>query len=73
VKAIVNKDDALKIALDDARRVYGDMSLYSARINFEGGQWRVVFVLKDPKMQGGGPSYVISSDTGQIVHKVYGQ
>ena len=69
----VKSEYALQIALDDARQVYADMSVYRPEIRLEDGRWRVVFVFKNPEMQGGGPSYVISSDTGEILEKAYGQ
>ena len=35
--------------------------------------WQVGYELKDPRLKGGGPHYVIDSQTGAIISKVYEQ
>ncbi len=65
--------DALKIAHKDAEMVYGDLSIYQVIISFEGDAWKIDYEIKDKNSRGGGPHYLISSITGEIISKRYEQ
>ena len=70
----ITSDQALRIArLDAERRVYRDLSQYRASVALEQDGWHVEYELKDPRLQGGGPRYVINPGDGAIVSKRYEQ
>jgi len=66
-------DDALRIAQADALRVYQDLSGYCIRLALEPDGWHIDYDLKDARLKGGGPHYVIDSLTGAIVSRRYDQ
>jgi hypothetical protein len=66
-------DEALKIAQADALPVYRDLSAYCIRLALELDGWHIDYDLKDPRLKGGGPHYVIDPLTGAIVSKRYEQ
>ncbi len=69
----VDRHEALQIADDDARKQYRDLSVYDVMIELENENWRIDYELKDAESQGGGPHYLVSSDTGEIVSRRYEQ
>ncbi|HYU33271.1 MAG TPA: hypothetical protein VEW48_14010 [Thermoanaerobaculia bacterium] len=69
----ITSDQALKIARQDAERVYHDLAPYRATVSLEPDGWHVDYELKDPLVQGGGPQYVINPDDGVILAKRYEQ
>ena len=69
----ITSDQALRIARQDAERVYRDLSSYRATVSLEPDGWHVDYELKDPQVQGGGPHYVIDSGDGAILAKQYEQ
>jgi len=66
-------DQVLAIAQADATRVYRDLSAYRIQLVLEGDGWHIGYELKDPRLKGGGPHYVIDAHTGTIVSKRYEQ
>jgi hypothetical protein len=66
-------DKALAIAQTDAARVYGDLSSYSIRLALEADGWHIDYELKDPRLKGGGPHYVIDPGSGSITFRRYDQ
>jgi len=66
-------DQALAIAQADALRVYRDLSVYRIQLSLEEDGWHVEYRLKNPRHKGGGPSYVIDAQSGDIVSKQYEQ
>jgi hypothetical protein len=72
-KAALAGDQALTIAQADASPVYRDLSPYRIQLVLEADGWHVDYELKDPKLKGGGPHYVIDADTGAILTKRYDQ
>lgn len=67
-------DQALRIAQADAAKAYrDDLSLYSIRLSLEEDGWHIDYELKNPKLKGGGPHYVIDPVAGAIKSKVYEQ
>jgi hypothetical protein len=69
----LSSDQALKIAREDAERVYRDLAPYQIRLILEADGWHVDYDLRDPRARGGGPHYVIDAVTGEIVSKRYEQ
>lgn len=69
----ITSDQALRIARLDAERVYRDLSPYRASIALESDGWHVDYELKDARLQGGGPHYVIAPGDGAILTKLYEQ
>src|SRR5215207_3377382 len=47
----IDKDEALEIACEDARRAYGDLTLYDVTIELRDGNWQVDYVLRDREAQ----------------------
>jgi len=70
---ILGGDQVLAIAHADAVRAYGDLSAYRIQVVLEDDGWHVDYDLKDPRLKGGGPHYVIHAVTGAIVSKRYEQ
>jgi hypothetical protein len=66
-------DQALAIAQADAAHVYGDLSPYSIRLALEPDGWHIDYELKDPRLKGGGPHYVIHPASGAITFRRYDQ
>jgi hypothetical protein len=66
-------DRALAIAQADAVRVYRDLSPFRIQLVLEDDGWHVDYELKDPKLKGGGPHYIIDAHTGAILSKRYEQ
>jgi hypothetical protein len=66
-------DQALAIAQADAVRAYRDLSAYSIRLALEEDGWHVEYQLRDPRLKGGGPRYVIDPLAGTIISKSYEQ
>jgi hypothetical protein len=66
-------DQVLAIAQRDASRVYRDLSPYRIQLVLEDDGWHVDYELKNPRLKGGGPHYVIDAHTGAIVSKRYEQ
>jgi len=66
-------DRILAIAQADASRVYRDLAAYRIQLVLEEDGWHVDYDLKDPRLKGGGPHYVLDAQTGAIVSKRYEQ
>lgn len=66
-------DRVLAIAQADAMRVYLDLSAYRIQLALEDDGWHVDYELKDPRLKGGGPHYVMDAHTGTILSKRYEQ
>ena len=70
---MIASDHALRIAQDDAIKACGDLSGFRIQLALEDDGWHVDFELKNPRLKGGGPHYVIEPTTGAIVSKIYEQ
>ncbi len=66
-------DQELAIAQAYAARVYRDLSVYRIQLVLEDDGWHVDYELKNPRLQGGGPHYIIDAHTGAVVSKRYEQ
>jgi len=62
--ARIPADQALSIAQADALQAYGDLSPYRIQLALESDGWHVDYELKDAKLKGGGPHYVIDASAG---------
>src|SRR5947209_18849764 len=71
--ASLGGDQALAIAQADALKAYQDLSGYRIQLVLEDDGWHVDYELKDPRLKGGGPHYVLDAHTGAIVSKRYEQ
>lgn len=70
---VLTGDRVLAIAQADAAQVYRDLSAYRIQLVLEADGWHVDYELRDPRLKGGGPHYVIDAQTGAIVSKRYEQ
>jgi hypothetical protein len=70
---MIDRDEALRIARDDARTVYRDLDAYTETAELADGVWAVDYELADTGAQGGGPHYRISAASGEILDKRYEQ
>lgn len=66
----VSKETAVLIAKGDASQAY-TLSAYDIRTYEQSTAWRVVFELKEPGVDGGGPDYLIDKETGKILSATY--
>ena len=66
-------DEALRIARVDAEKAYRDLSPYRIEISLEQDGWHIDYALKNPRLNGGGPHYVIDAQSGAIISKRYEQ
>jgi hypothetical protein len=71
--AILSGERVLTIAQADASRAYRDLSVYRIQLVLEDDGWHVDYDLKDAKLKGGGPHYVIDASSGAIIAKRYEQ
>lgn len=71
--SVIDKKMALRIAAKDAAKMYRDLSPYRVSAELKDGNWRVDYELKDPSFVGGGPHYLISGETGNIMLYRYEQ
>lgn len=69
----VDRDEALRIAREDAERVYGELDAYEVTIELLDGNWKIDYELRDREAQGGGPHYLISAASGELVDRRYEQ
>ena len=72
-KTMITEEKALEVAQQDAQNAYQDLSIYKVERRIEDGNWIVEYHLKDPNALGGGPHYVISGETGEIISFRYYQ
>ncbi len=71
--AILGGDQALTIAQRDATGVYRDLASFRIQLALEDDGWHVDYDLKDPRLKGGEPHYLIDAHTGAILTKRYEQ
>jgi hypothetical protein len=66
-------DKVLPIAQADAAGAYRDLSPFRIQLVLEHDGWHVDYDLKDARLKGGGPHYIIDAHTGEILSKRYEQ
>lgn len=69
----ISADEVMHIAHTDAVTAYRDLSGYRIRLALESDGWHVDFEIKDPRVKGGGPHYLIDAHSGSIIAKRYEQ
>jgi hypothetical protein len=69
----VSEAEARATAEADASHAYRDLSIYNVSARLAEGKWYVDYRLKDKTLVGGGPHYVISAETGEVLSKRYAQ
>ena len=72
-RPVISSVEALQIADLDASRIYQDLSLFRIELTRETDGWHVDYELKDRRLHGGGPHYLIDAATGTILTKRYEQ
>lgn len=70
---VIPGDQALSVAQADAAKACRDLTVYRIQLVLEPDGWHVDYELKDPRLKGGGPHYVIDAVRGVIVSKRYEQ
>jgi len=73
---MISKSEALRIAHQDASKMYRDLSQYKVTAVLKEGNWQVDYELVVPEgavMAGGGPHYLISGSSGEIVNRRFEQ
>jgi hypothetical protein len=70
---VLAAEQALAIAQADALQAYRDLSDYAIGLRLEEDGWHIDYELRDPRLKGGGPHYVIDRYSGAIVSKRYEQ
>ena len=70
---MIDKKKALEIAQENAGKVYRDLSVYAVKIELQTNNWHIDYILKDKNLDGGGPHYIISAETGQILEMRFEQ
>lgn len=70
---VIAGDRALAVAQADAATAYRDLSMFRIQLVLEADGWHVDYELRDPRLKGGGPHYVIDAVRGVIVSKQYEQ
>jgi hypothetical protein len=71
--AMIDEATAREIAEKDALRAYRDLSIYRIKTELREGNWYVDYELEGEAVAGGGPHYVISATTGEIINRRYEQ
>jgi uncharacterized membrane protein YkoI len=70
---MIDRNQALQIAQQNASRAYRDLSVYDVEIKLENDAWHIDYILKDKNLDGGGPHFIISAETGEILSQRFEQ
>ncbi|MFA6923667.1 MAG: hypothetical protein WC223_05375 [Bacteroidales bacterium] len=70
---MIDKKEAMKIAEENAKKAYRDLSIYNIESKLTDGKWYIDYFLKDKGMVGGGPHFVISAESGEIISYRFAQ
>ena len=70
---MIDKKEALRIAQTYAGQVYRDLSVYKVEARLEDDKWYVDYEFIDSNIDGGGPHYILSAETGEILGFRYEQ
>ncbi len=70
---MISRKKAKEIAHKDASKIYRDLTIYKIEAVLKDDKWYVDYKFKDPNMVGGGPHYVISAKTSEIISFRYEQ
>ncbi|MFC1603743.1 hypothetical protein ACFL5F_01830 [Planctomycetota bacterium] len=64
---MIDKERVLEIAREHAAQAYRDLSVYEVTARLEGDTWYIDYEFRDKNIDGGGPHYVISAESGEIL------
>ncbi len=64
---MMNKIKVLEVAREHAAQAYRDLSVYEVTARLEGDTWYIDYELADKNLDGGGPHYAISAESGEIL------
>ena len=70
---MISKDHAIEIANRDAVMHYNDLSIYTIHVELIDDNWKIDYEFKDKKLDGGGPHYIISGQSGKILESHFYQ
>ena len=70
---LLEADEILRIAREDAEQVYKDLPRFRISIFLEPDGWHVEYRHGKPFVAGGGPFYIIDAVSGSILSKKYYQ
>lgn len=70
---MISEETARAVAAEEAAQAYRDLSGYTVSAVQENGDWRIDYELTDKTLLGGGPHFVVSGETGEIVSRRYEQ
>lgn len=70
---MITKEKAIEIANHNASLYYRDLSIYEMKVQLVDSNWKVDYELKDNKLDGGGPHYIISGKSGKIIESHFYQ
>jgi hypothetical protein len=71
--SLISEKDAIQIATKDATKLWTTLDMFEMTVTELPGSWRVEFELRNKRLNGGGPSYVIDKETGKILSKIINQ
>lgn len=70
----ISEERALELAREWASKAYRDLSVYNVAIELkDDGNYYVDYTLSNPNMVGGGPHFVISAKTGELISSRFAQ
>ncbi len=72
-RVVIPADQILRVAQTDAGQTYGDLLQFRVTLALADDGWHVDYELADPRLNGGGPHYVIDPASGRITSKRYDQ
>lgn len=73
VAPTVSRQQAIALAEADALPVYGDLDGLTLEVVLADDGWHVDYWVRQPRVAGGGPHYIIDAHTGAILSKKYYQ
>jgi hypothetical protein len=69
----VSASQALRVAEADALAAYRDLAPFRVEIRLEEDGWHIDYELKENRLNGGGPHYLIDASDAAIIQKRYEQ
>ena len=73
LKSVIDGPRALAVAQADVLQAYHDLSWFRVQVVQEADGWHVDYELKNPRLKGGAPHYIIDARSGTTLSKRYEQ
>jgi hypothetical protein len=70
---VITEDEARAVAVTEASQAYGDLTGYTVTARLADGNWHIDYELTDKMLLGGGPHFIISGETGEVLSRRYEQ